>query len=51
MLFITSSQFRLVLNQGVSLFAGIVADASGKVAQKASEIEGKARETGDDVGP
>lgn len=50
-LFVTSSQFRLVLNQGVSLFAGIVADASGKVAEKASEIEGKARETGDDVRP
>lgn len=48
-LFLTSGQFRLVLNQVVSLFASIVADASGVVADKAGELEKQARETGDDV--
>lgn len=49
LLFLTSPQFRLVINQAVSLFASIVADASGKVSEKAGELESKARETGDDV--
>lgn len=49
LLFLTSPQFRLVINQAVSLFANIVADASGKVSEKADKLESKARETGDDV--
>ncbi|CDZ97340.1 hypothetical protein [Phaffia rhodozyma] len=50
-LFLTSGQFRLVLNQVISLFASIVADASGAVAEQASELEKQARETGDDNTP
>lgn len=50
-LFVTSPQFRLIINQGVSLGASIIADASAEVADKASQLEKKARETGSDDKP
>jgi hypothetical protein len=48
-LLVTSSEFRLVINQLLSLSTGLLADAAGKVAQNASELEKQARDVGDDV--
>ncbi|KAL7416019.1 hypothetical protein BDY24DRAFT_359249 [Mrakia frigida] len=42
---LTSSEFRKVINQAIQVSASILADASGKIAENASAIEKKARET------
>lgn len=48
-LLVTSSEFRLVLNQAISLASSVLADGAHKVAENASELEKKARDAGSDV--
>jgi thiamine monophosphate synthase len=48
-LLVTSSEFRLVINQAISLASSVLADGAHKVAENASEFEKKAREAGSDV--
>jgi len=48
-LLLTSGEFRKVINSAIQLSSSILADAAGKVAENASELEKKARETEGDV--